>query len=120
MVDLQEVIKLDLWMQVYLLLMVSDFITGFLKAWKAEGFKSRKIRDGVIRVIGEIVAIFVCGLLDILFNLGGIALLATKALFIFKEVVSINENLGIVGVKLPKFIMDKIEDLKDINKLNKK
>lgn len=112
--------KMDIFLQAYLILMVSDFVTGFLKAWKSEGFKSRKIRDGVIRVVGEIVAIVVCGVLDVIMDLKGVGILSVKMLFIFKEVVSINENLGLIGVNLPKFILDKISDLKDKGKIEDK
>lgn len=110
-----DIFELDMWLQAYLILMILDFVTGFLKAYKIEGFKSRKIRDGIVRVLGELVAIMVCGIIDHLLNLQGTGIFAVKILFVFKEVISINENLGIVGVKLPQWLIDKLEDLKDKN-----
>ena len=112
MLSFEDIIKVDTVLQAYLLLMVADFITGFLKAWKSEGFKSRKIRDGVIRVIGELVAIFVGGVLDMIMGFNGVTITSIKWLFIFKEFVSIAENLGAVGVTLPEWIKDKLEELK--------
>lgn len=113
MIELKHIIVVDTILQAYLILMIADFITGFLKAWKTEGFKSRKIRDGVIRVIGELVAIAVGGVLDIIMGLHGVTVLAIKWLFIFKEFVSIAENLGAVDVNLPPWIADKVEEIKE-------
>lgn len=110
MIDLSKIICVDKWLQVYLIFKLLDFITGFLKAYKVEGFKSRKLRDGVVLTVGEIVAIFFAGLLDSLLNLN-IIMISTQSLFIFKEAISIVENLGIIGVKLPEFLKDKIQDL---------
>lgn len=110
MIDLKTIVCMDKWLQVYLIFKVLDFITGFLKAYKVEGFKSRKLRDGVVSIVGELVALFFAGTLDVLLGLN-VIMLSTQSLFIFKEAVSIIENLGIVGVRLPQFLKDKIQDL---------
>lgn len=110
MIDFKQVIYMDKWLQVYLVFKALDFITGFLKAYKVEGFKSRKLRDGVVLTVGEIVAIFFASMLDVIMNLN-IIMISTQSLFIFKEAISITENLGLIGVKLPSFLKDKIQDL---------
>lgn len=99
--ELFKILELDIWLKAYLVLMVADFITGFLKAYKTEGFKSRKMRDGVIRVVGELVAIIVCGVLDVVWGLNGVGLLGCKIMFVGKEAISIAENLKVIGVGLP-------------------
>lgn len=118
--NMNDIIDMDMLLQAYLLLMVADFVTGFLKAWKTEGFKSRKIRDGVIRVIGELIAIAVGGILDIVMGFNGVIVLAIKWLFIFKEFVSIAENLGAVDVTLPGWIAERLEEIKDSYNNNSK
>lgn len=120
MLDIQSLFVMDVSLQAYLILMVIDFITGFLKAWKEEGFKSRKIRDGVIRVIGELMGIVACGVLDPLLNFNGMGLLAIKSLLIFKEFVSISENLETIGVELPAFIVTHLEQYRAKNNEIKK
>ena len=87
-----------------------DFATGFMKAYKVEGFKSRKLRDGVIRVITELMAIVFSGVLDFAFGLN-ILMVSTKTLLVFKEAISIVENFGILGVELPDILKNKIQDL---------
>lgn len=115
--DFAEFFKLDLLLQAYLILMVLDFVTGFLKAWKSEGFKSRKIRDGVIRVVGELIALFFVGILDVVTGLG-VMLAGVKVLFVFKEGVSILENLEQIGVELPTFIKENLQSYRDKNMAN--
>ena len=109
--EFKTIIGIDKWIFIYLIFAAFDFITGFLKAWKVEGFKSRKLRDGIVRLIAEIIAIVFTGILDFALGLS-ILMVSTKMLFIFKEAISIIENLGILGVDFPQIVKDKIQDLK--------
>ena len=72
----------------YLLSKGTDFGTGLLKTWKNKNsYKSRIMRDGIIRWIAEFIAlVFVMGL-DILLGLNFLISYATLGLFIF-----INDN----------------------------
>lgn len=118
MIDFSHLLKMDLLIQSYLLFKLMDFITGFLKAFKSEGFRSSKIRSGVINTIGEIVAIAFSGILDQVLGIN-MLLMATKLLFIYKECISIVENLGILGVELPSQLKNQIQVLKDKDSQNK-
>lgn len=110
LLSLQNIVIVDKWLQVYLVFLLMDFATGLMKAYKVEGFKSRKLRDGVIRVITELMAIIFSGVLDFAFGLN-ILMVATKTLLVFKEAISIVENFGILGVELPDILKNKIHDL---------
>ena len=94
----------------YLLSKGADFATGLLKTLKIKNsYKSRKMRDGIIRWIAEFIAlVFVMGI-DILLGLNFIISYATLGLFIYKEAGSICENLAECGVELPNIIKDKLE-----------
>ncbi|PET77604.1 holin [Bacillus sp. AFS001701] len=94
----------------YFLVKVLDFITGLLKTWKGVSeYKSRVMRDGIIRWIGELVGIvFVLGL-DIFLGLNFYLTGFTLALFIYKEGGSIVENLRAIGVVLPAQVEDKLK-----------
>lgn len=97
----------------YFLCKVLDFATGILKCLRTggTGYKSSKMRDGIIKWVGELVAIlFVLGL-DILMGLNFILCGMTLSLFVFKEGGSIAENLKEMGVELPDAIGDKLEIL---------
>ena len=119
MIDLKTIVSMDKWLQVYLIFKALDFLTGFLKAYKVEGFKSRKLRDGVVSTVGELVALLFSGVLDSLLGLN-VIMLSTQSLFVFKEAISIVENLGLIGVHLPEFLKDKIQDLNPEKKDNDK
>jgi toxin secretion/phage lysis holin len=94
----------------YFLVKVLDFITGMLKTWKGVSpYKSRTMRDGIVRWIGELVGIvFVLGL-DFVLGLNFYLTGFTLALFIYKECGSIVENLNAIGVELPTQVKDKIK-----------
>lgn len=88
-----------------------DFTSGILKCCKSggTGYKSSKMRDGIITWIGELIGIlFVLGL-DLLLGLNFILCGGTLSLFIFKEGGSILENLAECGVNMPDGIKGRLE-----------
>lgn len=88
-----------------------DFTSGILKCCKSggTGYKSSKMRDGIIKWIGELIAIlFVMGL-DLIIGLNFILCGATLSLFIFKEGGSILENLAECGVNVPDVVKERLE-----------
>ena len=110
LIELKSLIYLDKWLITYLIFIFIDFVTGIIKAYKTDGFKSRKLREGIIKVFSELLAIVFAGILDYLLGLNMI-MLAMKMMLVFKEAISIVENLGMIGIQLPDIIKDKIQDL---------
>lgn len=108
--DFTNIFEVDKWMQAYLILKLFDFITGFAKAGLAKNWKSDKLRKGILLVLLELIAIIFAGILDQLLSLNFL-LITTKTLFVFKECLSIKENLEEVGVSLPKDITHAIETI---------
>lgn len=94
----------------YFFVKVLDFITGLLKTWKGVSeYKSRVMRDGIIRWIGELVGImFVLGL-DIFLGLNFYLTGFTLALFIYKEGGSLVENLRAINVILPAQVKNQLK-----------
>ena len=94
-----------------------DFATGLLKTWKkVSAYKSAIMRDGIIRWIGEMVAITFVILLDLMFGLDFYLTGFTLALFLYKEGGSIAENLQALGVNMPGIVGETISKLETINK----
>lgn len=93
----------------YLSIKVADFILGLLKTWKNGNYKSSKMRDGIVRWIAELVAIVFIITIDLILGLNFYLCSFTLALFIYKEVGSILENLTECGVELPKVVTDRLE-----------
>ena len=94
----------------YFLVKILDFVTGILKTWKGVSpYKSRVMRDGIIRWIGELVGIVFVLALDIVLGLNFYLTGFTLALFIYKEGGSIVENLRAIGVVLPAQVEEKLK-----------
>ncbi|MFD2868014.1 phage holin family protein [Kurthia populi] len=87
---------------VYIIFKAMDFATGLLKTWKGVAhYKSRVMREGLIRWIGEMVAIMFVIVIDITLGLNFYLSGATLAIFVYKEGGSIAENLKLLGVNMP-------------------
>ena len=93
----------------YLVIKCLDMFLGVLKTFKNGGYKSRKMRDGIIRWVAEIAAIVFVILIDFVLGLNFLLCGFTLALFIYKEAGSIVENLGECGVELPSIVTEKLE-----------
>ena len=110
-------------------LMVADVITGYVASWKNNTIKSQKMRDGLVKKVGELVCI-TFGF--VMFWATDIMAFVTSigAYISFMELVSIFENLDKLDVKVPGFISKRInndldtvqkveivkEDTKEVNK----
>lgn len=94
----------------YFLVKVLDFASGLLKTWKGVSpYKSRVMRDGIIRWLGELLGIVFVLALDIILGLNFYLTGFTLALFIYKEGGSITENLKAIEVILPKEVSEKLK-----------
>lgn len=97
---------------VYFIFKALDFGTGLLKTWKGVSkYKSRIMRDGIIRWVGEMVGIVFVIVIDIALGLNFYLSGATIALFVYKEGGGIAENLKTLGIKMPG-IFDEIDEEK--------
>lgn len=98
-------------------LMVADVITGYVASWKNHTIKSQKMRDGLVKKVGELVCI-TFGF--VMFWATDIMAFVTSigAYISFMELVSIFENLDKMDVKVPGFISKRINnDLDTVQKV---
>lgn len=102
----------------YLGIKIADFILGLLKTWKNGNYKSSKMREGIVRWVAELVAIAFVIIIDLILGLNYYLCGFTLALFIYKEVGSILENLTECGVELPSIVAEKLEVF-NVNKTGK-
>lgn len=78
----------------------ADVITGYLKAWKFKEVNSSISRDGYIKKIGWVVAILLGYVVDALVAVN-LFLVGSAIVCIATEGISVYENLGELGIKLP-------------------
>lgn len=98
-------------------LMIADVITGYVASWKNHTIKSQKMRDGLVKKVGELVCI-TFGF--VMFWATDIMAFVTSigAYISFMELVSIFENLDKMDVKVPGFISKRINnDLDTVQKV---
>ena len=85
-------------------LMAIDFVTGLLYAWSTNTFKSKKMRSGLTKKVGEIAILVIGELFSYGMRIPPIIMDGISAYIIFMEFMSIMENLKKMGVPIPGFI----------------
>ena len=107
----------DVFFQVLIFFMVLDVIAGFMKATKGKGkkgdyVKSSTFLEGLGKKFVMIITVAFSVQLDKI--LGGTDIIRTMVvnLLLFNEAISIIENIGAYGIKLPKKVMEMLEVLK--------
>lgn len=91
-----------------------DVLTGYLKAFKFKKINSSISRDGYIKKIGWVIAILLGFLIDIFVEVN-IFLIGSAMVCIATEGISVYENLGEIGVKLPfRKYFEKLDHREDV------
>lgn len=86
--------------------MVIDYITGMISAWHNTKLSSKKGIFGIIKKVGYLVLVIIGMVVDwsVMYWLASFGALVTFWLII-NELISILENLGAIGVQLPKLLL---------------
>ena len=115
---------------IWLFALVLDYITGSAAAAKAGEWSSKTAREGLWHKLGSIVAVLVAAMCDIALGvvidgigveevtdwIGGSMTFATPMVciwYIITEAGSILENADKLGAKIPKFLRNRLDKLKD-------
>ena len=81
-------------------LIFTDILTGYLKAFKNKKVNSSISRDGYVKKVGWVISILLGFVIDLLVQVN-IFLVGSAVVCIATEGISIYENLGEVGINLP-------------------
>ncbi|MRX54855.1 holin [Bacillus idriensis] len=98
------------------LLMAVDIVTGIMRAIKEKRLRSRKAMYGYARKVGVFALIIVANIVDTVLGLSGLVAFGTVMFYILNEILSIVENLSQIGMKIPAVITDKLHVLQEENK----
>lgn len=116
----------DLWLYLTpLIFMMADIITGFGNAYIHKTIVSHKMRSGIIKKCGEMLIIFLTSLICFVLQLPHQIIIAVAFYMIFMESISILENLDKIGVPIPSWIEQSLNnvandiDKGELDKLNK-
>ena len=104
--------------QVLLILMLIDILSGLFKAIhnpELGGFSSKKFREGLVHKGGYILMLILAYQLDVLLGQGAEYTIRNVVclFYIAIEGTSLIENLGQIGVPIPKFIAKRLTVLRD-------
>lgn len=105
----------DIALQILLIVIVLDYITGVCKAIYNRKMNSKVGAKGIIKKLGYLIVVAVSVELDrITGNTGAIRTLVIY-FFVANEGISILENWGGMGLPLPQKLTDTLEQLKNDN-----
>lgn len=105
----------DIAIQMLLIIIVLDYITGICKAIYNKKVNSSIGLKGIVKKVGYLVIVGVAAMLDrIVGDTGAIRSLVIY-FFVANEGISILENWGGMGLPLPQKIIDTLEQLKNNN-----
>ena len=104
----------NLWvLAVPCVLMAIDFATGFLNAWARREVQSAKMRTGLAKKIGEIAALLAVKTCAEGMAIPSEVMTGVSLYIVTMELLSITENLALLGVPVPKRARDKLKNVRD-------
>ena len=103
---------MDKMLNILIIFMVIDFISGFTRAWVKKEFDSSKFYIGGVKKMGILLIVAVATQLDLLIAIDGTALrTVTISYYIANEGFSILENWGGMGLPLPEPVRNALAKL---------
>ena len=94
-------------------LMLIDVITGLLKAFMTKTFQSSILRAGGCKKVGEVAVLGVGELFTCALVLPDYVMVLVSAYIVFMEIMSIIENIDKLGVPIPAFVRDVVNNVDD-------
>jgi toxin secretion/phage lysis holin len=105
---------LDNLVAAFAIFMACDYITGLMAGAKDKKVSSKRAFKGLGKKVGMITFVIIANQLDIITgNKDGFLRDAMLMFLIATEGISIVENLGSLGLKVPPFILKVLEQLSD-------
>jgi len=92
-----------------LIVMAIDIVTGVFKAIKKGNLWSRKSLFGYARKLLVFAVIILANVMDQILGLGGALTYSTVLFYIASEILSVTENMSELGVLIPPAISDKLQ-----------
>lgn len=102
--------------QILFLFLLTDYISGIMKGIKEKNISSQLGFKGILKKIAIFMVIIVAHQLDIISNLEN-PMFKTMTIYFYigNEGISIIENLSALGVVFPKFIEERLKNIRENN-----
>lgn len=99
-------------LEILLIFVVIDYLTGVAAAFKVKTLTSAAGYEGIMKKAAIFMVVILAAQLDRIARTPGIFASATSFFFIANEGLSILENVGKLGVHIPSFIRNRLEQLR--------
>lgn len=96
-----------------LIIMGIDVVTGVVTAWAKRTFNASIMRAGLAKKAGEIMILVIGELVSYGLMLPDVIMNCISFYIIFMEIMSILENADELGIPIPKFVRDVINNVDD-------
>lgn len=96
-----------------LIIMGIDVVTGVVTAWAKQVFNTSIMRTGLAKKAGEIMILVIGELVSYSLMLPDTIMNCISFYIIFMEIMSILENMDELGIPIPKFVRDVINNVDD-------
>ena len=107
---------LDIALQCLLVAIVLDYITGLIKSFKSSKLNSKVGIKGLLKKVGILCLVALSVVIDKLTGNTGYVRTMIIYYLVANEGLSILENLGEIGIIVPEFLKNRLEQLKEENK----
>lgn len=107
---------LDIALQCLLVAIVLDYITGLIKSFKSAKLNSKVGIKGLFKKVGILCLVALSVVMDKLTGNTGYVRTMIIYYLVANEGLSILENLGEIGIIVPEFLKNRLEQLKEENK----
>ena len=107
---------LDIALQCLLVAIVLDYITGLIKSFKSAKLNSKVGIKGLLKKVGILCLVALSVVIDKLTGNTGYVRTMIIYYLVANEGLSILENLGEIGIIVPEFLKNRLEQLKEENK----
>lgn len=102
----------DKWLLGLLVVVILDYISGVIAAIIAHELSSRKGFSGILKKVLLFCVVAVAHIIDSATNAGGVLRALTIGFLLANECISVLENAGRCGIKLPKKLLAVLEQLR--------
>ena len=103
-------------LEILLIFIIMDYVTGVAAAFKTKTLKSSEGFEGLMKKGAIFLIVILAAQLDrITGNAAGVFRTSTAFFFIANDALSVLENVGEMGVRLPAFLTSALTKLRDEN-----
>lgn len=102
----------DSLVQIFVLFIIIDYLTGLIKAWINKEMSSQKGLRGIVKKLALISLVVVAEKIDVLISGNDFVRNTILYSLITNETISILENAGMMGLPIPKQFYQALDKLK--------